>query len=174
VPGIGPKTVQRLERLGIRTLAGLAGAPEADLVAAFGANHGPDLRRRARFEGSAIVTPVREAVSESREQTFDTDVADPARQEQLVRGLAAELCARVRCAGSRGRTIAIKVRLDDFTTVTRARTLPVATDDAAVVAGVAAELLREYAPPRPVRLLGVRLAGLDHEPDDRAQLALPV
>jgi DNA polymerase-4 len=174
VPGIGPKTVERLDRLGIRSLGGLAQAPEADLIAAFGTNHGPDLRRRARFEGASTVTPVRVAVSESREQTFDTDVADPAKQEELMRGLAAELCARVRRAGSRGRTIAIKVRLDDFTTVTRARTLSLATDDASVVADVAAELLRDYAPPRPVRLLGVRLAGLDHEPDDSPQLVLPL
>ena len=88
--------------------------------------------------------------------------------------LAAELCARVQRAGARGRTIAIKVRLDDFTTVTRARTLPVAVDDGAVVADVAAELLREDAPSRPVRLLGVRLAALDHEAADGVQLALPL
>lgn len=174
VPGIGPKTVARLERLGIRTLAGLAQAPEDQLVAAFGPNHGRDLRSRARFEGSATVTPVREAVSESREQTFDTDIADPARQETVLRGLAAELAARVRRTGARGRTIGIKVRLDDFTTVTRARTLPVATDDPGTIAEVAAELLRDYAPARPVRLLGVRLAGLDHDEGDTAQLALDV
>ena len=58
----------------------------------------------------------------------------------------------------RGRTIAIKVRLDDFTTVTRARTLPGPTNDPAVVGEVACALLEEYAPPRPVRLLGVRVA----------------
>ncbi len=174
VPGIGPKTVERLTRLGIRTLAGLAAADEADLTSVFGPNHGRELRQRARFEGSAVVTPVREAVSESRERTFDIDVADPARQEALLRELAAELCARVQKAGARGRTIGIKVRLDDFTTVTRARTLPVAVDDGALVADVAAELLREYAPARPVRLLGVRLAGLDHEGAEGGQLALPL
>lgn len=172
VPGIGPKTVARLERLGIRTLAALAAAPEGELVAAFGPNHGRELRSRARFEGPAAVIPVREAVSESRERTFDTDVGDPTLQEELLRGLAAELAGRVRRAGARGRTIGIKVRLDDFTTVTRARTLPVATDDAAVIADVAAELLCEYAPPRPVRLLGVRLAGLDHDGAGATQLAL--
>lgn len=174
VPGIGPKTVERLDRLGIRTLGALAHAPEADLVSMFGPNHGRELRARARFEGSATVTPVREAVSESRERTFDTDVADRCRQEELLRTLAMELCGRVQRAGARGRTIGIKVRLDDFTTVTRARTLPVATDDGEVVADVAVELLREYAPARPVRLLGVRLAALDHESADGGQLALPL
>lgn len=172
VPGIGPKTVARLERMGITTLAGLAIAPEPRLVAEFGPKHGPDLRRRARFEGPATVTPLRVAVSESREQTFDTDIEDPAHQEALLRGLAAELAGRVRRAGCRGRTVAIKVRLDDFSTATRARTLAVATDDAGVIADVAAQLLREYAPPRPVRLLGVRLAGLDRTAADTTQLTL--
>lgn len=172
VPGIGPKTVERLERLGIRTLGALAAASEADLIGVFGPNHGRELRQRGRFEGSSVVTPVREAVSESREQTFDTDIADPARQETLMRELAAELAGRVQRAGTRGRTIGIKVRLDDFTTVTRARTLPVATDDGTAIADVAVELLREYAPARPVRLLGVRLAGLDHDGAGTAQLAL--
>ncbi|MBJ7332312.1 MAG: DNA polymerase IV [Solirubrobacteraceae bacterium] len=174
VPGIGPKTVERLERLGITTLAGLAAAPGDALVGMFGPNHGRELQRRARFEASDVVTPVREAVSESREQTFDTDIADPGRQEELMAELAAELCVRIRRAGTRGRTIGIKVRLDDFTTVTRARSLSVATDDTGVVTATALELLREYAPPRPVRLLGVRLAGLDHDSADAGQLALPL
>jgi DNA polymerase-4 len=71
--------------------------------------------------------------------------------------------------------VAIKVRLDDFTTVTRARTLPEATNDAAVVSEVAVLLLRGYAPPRPVRLLGVRLASfVKGEPEavEDPQLAL--
>ena len=174
VPGIGPKTVDRLQRLGITTLAGLAAAPDETLVGTFGPNHGRELRRRARFEASDVITPVREAVSESREQTFDTDVADPRRQEELMAELAAELCTRIRRAGTRGRTIGIKVRLDDFTTITRARTLTVATDDPEVITAPALELLREYAPPRPVRLLGVRVAGLDHDAADAGQLALPL
>ena len=174
VPGIGPKTVARLQRMNITTLEGLARAPLDALVAEFGANHGPDLLRRARFEASSRITPVRVAVSESRETTFDTDVADPARLEELLGGLAAQLCARLASAQRRGRTVAIKVRLDDFTTVTRARTIASATNDVEVVAGVALELLREYCPPRPVRLLGVRVAAFEHEPPDGGgdQLAL--
>jgi len=73
---------------------------------------------------------------------------------------------RARCSAStrrRGRTIAIKVRLDDFTTVTRARTIPAATNDPAVVSEVACALLGEYAPPRPVRLLGVRVAAFEED-----------
>jgi DNA polymerase-4 len=178
VPGIGPKTVVRLQRMGIATLAALAAAPLDALVAEFGANHGPDLQRRAHFEGSAAITPVRIAVSESRETTFDTDIADLGRLEEILVGLATQLCERLAAQERRGRTIAIKVRLDDFETVTRARTIAAATNDAATVAGVAVALLREYAPPRPVRLLGVRVASFEHgsptSPRSDEQLALPL
>jgi DNA polymerase-4 len=176
IPGIGPKTVERLEALGITTLGALARTPLERLTAAFGANHGRDLQRRAAFHGSDAVVPVRDAVSESRETTFDVDIADPVEMERRLRELAIQLCARLGEKDVRGRTIAIKVRLADFTTVTRARTLPSATNDAAVVAEVAVLLLRGYAPPRPVRLLGVRLASFERgEPAAEAvspQLAL--
>jgi DNA polymerase IV len=176
VPGIGPKTVARLERLGIRTLGALAAIDEAVLVEHFGSNHGPDLRRRAAFHGSAHVTTHRLAVSESCERTFDRDVADALELEGRLGGLVTELCRRLGRQDRRGRTIRIKVRLDDWTTVTRARTLPAPTNDAAIVGAVALELLREYAPARPVRLLGVGIASLDHGERAAAagQLALPV
>ncbi len=177
VPGIGPKTAARLERMGIVTLAALAAAPPDALVAEFGSNHGPDLQRRARFEAASGVTPVRRVVSESRETTFDYDIDDHARLEEILVDLATQLCARLAKQERRGRTIAIKVRLSDFETVTRARTIAEATNDAATVCGVAVALLREYAPPRPVRLLGVRVASLHHgdatAPADD-QLALPL
>ncbi len=175
VPGIGPKTVARLEAMGIATLGALAAAPEEELVERFGANHGRDLRLRAAFQGTARITPVRVAVSESRERTFDVDVGAPAHQEAILRELAAQLCERLARQERRGRTIAIKVRLDDFTTVTRARTLTASTCEPGLVCEVAVALLREYAPPRPVRLLGVRVAAFttDERPVSD-QLALPL
>ena len=96
--------------------------------------------------------------------------------------MSRELCEGLGRRRRRGRTIAIKVRLDDWTTVTRARTVEAPTNEAATVIEVATELLRAYAPPRPVRLLGVRLAGFeDVEPEPRrtspapaGQLALEV
>ena len=96
--------------------------------------------------------------------------------------MSRELCEGLGRRGRRGRTIAIKVRLDDWTTVTRARTVEAPTNDVATVIEVAVELLRAYSPPRPVRLLGVRLAGFpDAEPEPRrvapaaaGQLALEV
>ena len=176
VPGIGPKTVQRLEEMGITTLRALASVPVEALVARFGANHGPDLQRRARFEGSAKLTTSRVAVSESRETTFDYDISDAARLEEILSGLAGQLCERLVKQDRRGRNVAIKVRLSDFTTVTRARTIAVATNDAQVVARVALELLREYAPARPVRLLGVRVASFEaaRPGPDVGQLAMPL
>ena len=137
------------------------------------------LKARAAFHGSDVVTPVREAVSESRETTFDEDVRDPARMEELLRGLAVRLGEALCKHERRGRTIAIKVRLDDFSTVTRSRTIPAATDDPQQISDIAAELLREYGPVRPVRLLGVRVAGFAGEDDapapaDAGQLALPM
>ena len=176
VPGIGPKTVERLEEIGITTLRTLAAAPAGALVARFGANHGPDLQRRARFEGSAALTTSRVAVSESHETTFDYDISDHRRLEDVLSDLARRLCERLAKQDRRGRNVAIKVRLSDFTTVTRARTIAVATNDPAIVTRVALELLREYAPARPVRLLGVRVAAFEtpRTEADPGQLALPL
>jgi DNA polymerase IV len=176
VPGIGPKTAARLERMGLTTLSALAAAPLEALVAEFGSNHGPDLRRRAQFEGSATLTLERVAVSESRETTFDTDIADLTRLEAILGDLAGQLCERLATQERRGRNIAIKVRLSDFATVTRARTIGAFTNDPAIVAGVAVELLREYAPARAVRLLGVRVAAFETGEVAEAadQLALPL
>jgi DNA polymerase-4 len=160
IPGIGPKTVMRLEALGLRTLRELARAPEQLLVERFGPNHGHDLRRRARFEHDGEVSEARKVVSESRERTFDYDIHDQARLREALAQMAAELCESLVAHDNHGRTIGIKVRLDDFSTVTRARTLAVPTCDSDEVTRVALALLEEYSPPRPVRLLGVRVAGL--------------
>ena len=160
VPGIGPKTAAKLEQLGLRTLRDLAHAPEQLLVERFGPNQGRELRRRARFEHDGEVSEARKVVSESRERTFDQDVRDPTRLRDVLARMAAELCASLAAHEHHGRTIGIKVRLDDFSTVTRARTLSEPTADPERVTRVALALLEEYSPPRPVRLLGVRVAGL--------------
>jgi DNA polymerase IV len=183
VPGIGPKTADRLAELGLRTIGQLQQADEALLAARFGGNTARFLRARAHFEDDSPVETERGAAkSRSNERTFDTDIADHGELETVLRRLAAELAEGLAARGRRGRTIAIKVRLDDWTTVTRARTIPEATNDPAVVTSVAVELLHAYAPPRPVRLLGVRVAAFeDAEPEPRrapappgGQLALPL
>jgi DNA polymerase IV len=188
VPGIGPKTAARLAELGLTTLAALADAPEQQLMERFGPNLGCELRRRARFEHHGEVGAARKVVSESRERTFDRDVTDFAELCAVLERMAGELCVSLAAHRRSGRTIGIKVRLDDFTTVTRARTLAAPTADPRLVNEIARRLLREYSPPRPVRLLGVRVAGLSsddaaeerqaHGDGDAAsaddQLALPV
>jgi DNA polymerase-4 len=121
--------------------------------------------------------------SRSNERTFDTDIASLAELEDVLRRLARELCEGLAARAKRGRTIGIKVRLDDWTNATRARTIDAPTNDAEVVTEIALELLRAYAPPRPVRLLGVRMASFAEAGDGGAapvasppddQLALPL
>jgi len=167
IPGIGPKTVARLQRMGIGTLAALrAHDPEA-LTEAFGPRTGPWLQARARFEDETPIAVARETKSQSNEITFDVDVADREEQARHVVSLAEELCRRLRARDLKGRTVGIKVRLDDWTNATRSQTLDAPTNDPAVVKPIALRLLREYAPPRPVRLLGVRVAGFEREREDR-------
>jgi len=161
VPGIGPKTAARLRAWGIDTLAALAAAPPDSLTERFGSRLGADLQRRARFDDDAPVTEQRKVVSESRELTFDHDIADPTRLESILNDLVQRLCAGLSGQHRAGRTIGIKVRLDDFSTHTRARTLPEPVSSADRVGPVALDLLRRFAPSRPVRLLGVRVAGLE-------------
>jgi len=161
VPGIGPKTAARLAELGLTTLAAVGAVPEQTLIERFGPNLGRELGRRARFEHDGEIGAARKVVSESRERTFDSDLSDAAQMREQLSLMAEELCAGLAAHGRRGRTIGIKIRLDDFTTVTRAHTVAEPTCDAQQVSAVALRLLREYSPPRPVRLLGVRVAGLD-------------
>jgi DNA polymerase-4 len=180
IPGIGPKTAERLASMGLTTIGALQRADEAVLAQRFGARHGRDLIARAHFHGSDVVAAESgPAKSRSNETTFHRDIADLGELERVVERLAGQLAEGLQRKQIRGRTIAIKVRLDDWTTVTRARTLKAPVNDTATVAGVAVELLRAYAPPRPVRLLGVRMAAFEDgeaaPPDDAApQLALPV
>jgi len=160
VPGIGPKTAARLAELGYTTLRALATAPEQVLIERFGPNLGVELRRRGRFEHDGDVGTERKVVSESRERTFDYDVHDPAVMREALSTMADELCTSLQAHERAGRTIGIKVRLNDFTTATRARTVQGPMNDSAQVTAVALALLSDYAPAQPVRLLGVRVAGL--------------
>ena len=174
LPGVGPRTAEALTAMGITTIGALADAATGPLVERFGSRNGPWLQRRARFEDEARVTEVRVAVSESRETTFPRDIAEMTELERVLDRLARELCAALGRQGRRGRTVAIKVRLDDFTTATRARTLAAAVNQPERVSAVARDLLREFSPPRPVRLLGVRIAGFEPADAGERQLMLPV
>jgi len=161
IPGIGPKTVTKLEAMGIRTLAELRAQDPAGLEQSFGPRQGGWLHRRAHLEDETPVTVERETKSQSAETTFDVDVSDRAEIEAHLMQLAEELCRRLRKRELRGRTIGIKVRLDDWTNVTRSHTVEAPTNDPALVRPLALDLLRAYDPPRPVRLLGVRVAAFE-------------
>jgi DNA polymerase IV len=172
VPGVGPRTAERLKGAGIDTLGALAASPEAQLVELFGPRLGRHLRRLACFEDDRPLETHRLRKSESRETTFDHDRRGLEALSPVLDQLAEELCADLVRRDARGRTVGIKVRLDDFSTHTRARTLNAPTHDLEAVRRVAGELLRELDPARPVRLLGVRVAGLDELAADEDQLAL--
>jgi DNA polymerase IV len=174
--GVGPKTAERLAALGAHTVGDLQRFDEAALVEHFGDNWGRFLKARASFHDDSVVAAPGPAKSCSSETTFPADVDDQAQLEATLARLTAELCAHLQRKDVVGRNIAIKVRLDDWTTVTRARTIGERTNDPKVVLPVVLDLFRAYAPARPVRLLGVRLASFD-EPAPRvraSQMALPV
>jgi DNA polymerase-4 len=177
IPGIGPKTVARLDELGIATLGRLGATPDEQLTQWFGGRLGPHLAALARFEDERTIETVRIAKSESRETTFDHDLHGLPQLEPVLERLTGELCATLAREERRGRTIGIKVRFDDFSTVTRARSLDAPVNDEKTVGTVALDLLRRLDPRRPVRLLGVRVAGLDEAlarpvPDDQLSLSL--
>ncbi len=163
VPGIGPKTLARLEAMGIASLAELGARPREQLEAAFGPRSGAWLHFRGRLWDETPITVERETKSVSVETTYDTDLSQRGEIEAKLRGLAEELCRRLRQKELAGRTIGIKIRLDDWTNVTRSHTVEAATNDPATVVPAALELLRAYDPQRPVRLLGVRVAGFEGE-----------
>ena len=178
IPGIGPKTVAQLERARHRD-ARPRSAPRPTSSSPSGSAPGsaPTSRRLARFEDDRTIETVRIAKSESRETTFDRDLRGLEQLEPVLAPPDRASCAtRSRAQERRGRTIGIKVRFDDFCTVTRARcsTPRSTTRDGRPVA---LELLRRLDPRRPVRLLGVRVAGLDEDAarpfsDDQLSLSL--
>jgi DNA polymerase IV len=161
VPGIGPKTVSRLEAMGIRTFADLRQRQREELEEAFGPRSGAWLHARGNLLDNTPVTPEHETKSQSTEITFDVDVTQRAELEHHLGELSEELCRRLKKRELEGRTIGIKVRLDDWTNVTRSHTIDQPTNDPKVVSPVALDLLRAYDPQRPVRLLGVRVASFD-------------
>ncbi len=173
VPGIGPKTAARLAEMGYATLGALQRADVAELQERFGERYGAELHRRAHLHDDSPVTTTRVAKSRSSETTFDTDVSDHAQLEAVVRRMGAELADGLTQRGMRARTIGIKVRLDDWTTVTRARSIDRYVADRETIIAVAVELLRAYAPPRPVRLIGVRVAGFEGVAEASAPSARP-
>jgi len=178
IPGVGPKTYERLERAGIRTVAELAGADRGALEAALGRN-GADLQLRARGIDERPLETDRVRKSESRETTFASDVADLALLEETLGRLAASVCEGLAKQEIAGRTITLKLRLAPFRTRTRSQTLERPTRDPVQVAAVARELLGRFELDSAVRLIGVGVSSLRGDAEEAPgesppELALPI
>ncbi|MDH3402063.1 MAG: DNA polymerase IV [Acidobacteriota bacterium] len=155
LPGVGPATEARLEREGWTTIAQLRALAPGELERRFG-RHGRRLERFARGEDDRPVRTHRERRSLSSETTFDRDLEDLDRVHAEVGRLAESVARGLGKRDLSARTVTLKVRYDDFTTVTRSQTLPVPTADAGAVCRVARALVaRTEAGRRAVRLLGV-------------------
>lgn len=160
LPGVGPATADHLRRAGMTTVNDLAEAGEAELVRLLGKAHGGALHRMASGYDDRPVVAERDAKSVSVEDTFDTDLHDRVRVRSEVERLADRCVQRLRAAERSGRTVVLKVRRYDFSTLTRSETLRGPTDDPTVVREAAARLLESVDTTGGVRLLGVGVTGL--------------
>ncbi|KIF07379.1 DNA polymerase IV [Streptomyces sp. RSD-27] len=173
LPGVGPATGEHLRRAGITTVGELAEAGEDELVRMVGRAHGAGLYRMALGLDDRPVVAERDAKSVSVEDTFDVDLHDRVRIRFEVQRLADRCVGRLRASGHSGRTIVLKVRRYDFSTLTRSETLRGPTDDQAVVREAAARLLEGVDTTGGVRLLGVGVTGLaDYTQEDLFAQAL--
>ncbi|WP_406836392.1 DNA polymerase IV [Streptomyces sp. AHU1] len=167
LPGVGPATGDHLRRAGITTVEELAEAGEDELVRLLGKAHGHALFAMALAHDERPVVAEREAKSVSVEDTYDVDIHDRVRVGLEVQRLAERCVERLRRAGLSGRTIVLKVRRYDFSTLTRSETLRGPTDDPGVVREAAARLLEGVDTTGGVRLLGVGVSGLaDYTQED--------
>ncbi|MEU9550120.1 DNA polymerase IV [Streptomyces werraensis] len=167
LPGVGPATGDHLRRAGIHTVGEIAEAGEDELVRLLGKAHGHALYAMALARDDRPVVAERETKSVSVEDTYDVDIHDRVRVGLEVQRLADRCVRRLRGAGLSGRTIVLKVRRYDFSTLTRSETLRGPTDDPAVVREAAARLLDSVDTTGGVRLLGVGVSGLaDYTQED--------
>ena len=158
--GVGPKTAERLEQIGVKTIGDLAATPAATLKMLFG-RFGPDLIDLARGIDNRPVETEHTVKSISNEITFSHDQTETRRLLNTLRALSEKVGSRLRKASLAGTTIQIKLRWSDFTTITRQTTLTSATNLDQEIFDAAVALFRENWPKgKPVRLMGVGVTGL--------------
>lgn len=158
--GVGPKTSQRLSELGIHTIGDIAKWPENELIRLFGEN-GRDLSRHAKGIDNRPIVTERETKSISQEVTFSVDVVSDKVLEKTVREQSAEVARQLRRENLAGRTVKLKIRWPDFTTLTRQTTLTNPTDMEDEIAKTALALMKSVRKPsQAVRLIGVGVSGL--------------
>ena len=158
--GVGPATAERLHQVGVQTVADLAAKSLTDLVALAGRAHGAGLYSLARAEDDRAVVPDREAKSVSAEETFERDLTDLAVLGREIDSMASKVGGRLRASAYSGRTVTLKLRRYDFTTITRSQTLAQPTDDARLIGATARRLLADAGTSGGLRLLGVGVSGL--------------
>ena len=158
--GVGPATAERLRKVGVSTVAQLRVLTEADLVGLLGSAWGALLHRMARGLDGRAVEPERATKSISAEDTYPHDLGDQATMRAAVAGLADRVVRRMRDSGFTARTVTVKARGHDFTTVTRSETLRGPTDDVRVVTAAAVRLLADAVPAATASSAGIRLLGV--------------
>ena len=169
--GIGPKTARRLQIAGVATVGDLAERPLPWLVDRLG-SRGEWFHQLANGIDDREVATERETKSISSETTFAEDVGDAKRLAEVAAKQAEDVARRMRRSGFRARTVQLKLRLSDFTTFTRQRTLSSSTDETATIRRCAQALLREQLSPlRKFRLIGVGVGNLERA-EFAAQLSL--
>ncbi|MFQ5343939.1 MAG: DNA polymerase IV, partial [Anaerolineae bacterium] len=161
--GVGPVTGERLRKMGASTIGELAQLDAGLLQRAFGV-HGPRLARRSRGVDDRPVVTERVRKSVSQENTFSRDVSERDKLVAVIQKQSARVAGSLQKHDQRARTITLKLRRPDFSTVTRSRTVPVATDDAGAIAELATNLFdQEWRRGEPIRLIGVRAGNLVDE-----------
>ncbi|WES65254.1 DNA polymerase IV [Microbacter sp. GSS18] len=154
--GIGPKAAEALESRGVRTVSDVLETPAATLDRMLGPAMSERIQQLVRGVDARRVTPTHVEKSVGHEETFHTDIADASVLRAELRRLADRVGTRLREGGWEARTVAIKVRYADFTTVSRSQTLGEATDVGQRIGDAARELFDALERPLPVRLVGVR------------------
>ncbi len=168
--GVGPATLAKLERLGVRTVGDLADLPDPAVVGSLGQASGAHLLRLAHGIDEREVEPEQRPKSVGHEETFPHDHhRRETLQREIVR-LADSVAGRLRKHDLAGRTVTLKVRFNDFRTITRSSTLPTAVDAGPAIARVAKALLDGVDPTPGVRLIGVSVSQLSD--DGARQLSL--
>ena len=160
LPGVGSVTGQRLAGLGVSTIGDLAALDVRELVSVLGRANGSALHAFARGEDRRPVVSEREAKSVSAEETFVTDLTDRRLLADQARRQAERVAGRLAASGLSGRTVTIKVRRYDFSTLGRSTTLPSPSDSAREISAAALGLLAQVDVADGVRLLGVGVTGL--------------
>lgn len=161
--GVGPATLAKLHRIGVLTIADLADLPEENVVAALGRSQGRHLHSLANGRDERSVEPDRAMKSIGHEETFSRDHHLRSTLERELVQFADSVASRLRAQGVVGRTVQLKIRFGDFTTITRSTTLAVAVDDSRSLLEAGRSLLALVDPAQGVRLLGLSVSGLSSD-----------